>query len=66
MKIIAAILEHPVIEKILAHLRLQARAPPRVECFTSGEVPTLRPVTRLWGLANEVTSSKVGISYTPL
>ena len=28
-KIIAAILEQPVIEKILAHLGLQARAPPR-------------------------------------
>ena len=29
VKIIAAILEQPVIEKILAHLGLQARAPPR-------------------------------------
>ena len=29
LKIIAAILEQPVIEKILTHLRLQARAPPR-------------------------------------
>lgn len=29
LKIIAAILEAPVIEKILAHLGLQARAPPR-------------------------------------
>ena len=29
MKIIAAILEAPVIEKILTHLGLQARAPPR-------------------------------------
>ena len=29
LKIIAAILERPVIEKILTHLRLQARAPPR-------------------------------------
>ena len=29
LKIIAAILEQPVIEKILAHLGLQARAPPR-------------------------------------
>ena len=28
-KIIAAILEQPVIEKILTHLGLQARAPPR-------------------------------------
>ncbi len=28
-KIIAAILEQPVIEKILTHLALQARAPPR-------------------------------------
>ena len=26
---VAAILEQPVIEKILAHLGLQARAPPR-------------------------------------
>ena len=30
MKIIAAILEQPVIEKILTHLGLQARALPRV------------------------------------
>ena len=29
MKIVAAILEQPVIEKILTHLGLQARAPPR-------------------------------------
>ena len=29
LKIIAAILEAPVIEKILTHLGLQARAPPR-------------------------------------
>jgi hypothetical protein len=29
LKIIAAILEQPVIEKILEHLGLQARAPPR-------------------------------------
>lgn len=29
LKIIAAILEAPVIEKILTHLRLQARALPR-------------------------------------
>ena len=29
LKIMAAILEQPVIEKILTHLRLQARAPPR-------------------------------------
>ena len=29
LKIIAAILEQPVIEKILTHLELQARAPPR-------------------------------------
>ena len=29
LKIIAAILEPPVIEKILTHLGLQARAPPR-------------------------------------
>jgi len=28
-KIIAAILEQPAIEKILTHLELQARAPPR-------------------------------------
>jgi len=28
LKIIAAILERPVIEKILTHLGLQARAPP--------------------------------------
>jgi hypothetical protein len=31
MKIIAAILEQPVIEKILTHLGLQARAPPRAQ-----------------------------------
>ena len=30
LKIIAAILEQPVIEKILTHLGLPARAPPRV------------------------------------
>ena len=30
LKIIAAILEQPVIERILTHLGLQARAPPRV------------------------------------
>ena len=30
LKIISAILEQPVIEKILRHLRLQARAPPRL------------------------------------
>ena len=29
LKIIAAILEAPVVEKILMHLGLQARAPPR-------------------------------------
>lgn len=29
LKIIAAILKQPVIEKILTHLGLQARAPPR-------------------------------------
>ena len=29
LKTIAVILEQPVIEKILEHLRLQARAPPR-------------------------------------
>jgi len=29
LKIIAAILEAPVIERILTHLGLQARAPPR-------------------------------------
>ena len=29
LKIITAILEQPVIEKILMHLGLQARAPPR-------------------------------------
>jgi hypothetical protein len=29
LKTIAAILEQPVIEKILTHLGLQARAPPR-------------------------------------
>jgi hypothetical protein len=29
LKIIAAILETPVIERILTHLGLQARAPPR-------------------------------------
>ena len=33
LKIIAAILEQPVIEKILTHLGLQARAPPaRLRC----------------------------------
>ena len=29
LKIIAAILEQPVIERMLTHLGLQARAPPR-------------------------------------
>jgi hypothetical protein len=29
LKIIAAVLEQPVIQKILTHLGLQARAPPR-------------------------------------
>ena len=29
LKVIAAILEQPVIEKILTHLGMQARAPPR-------------------------------------
>jgi hypothetical protein len=29
LKIIAAVLEQPVIEKILTHLGLKARAPPR-------------------------------------
>jgi len=29
LKIIAAIMEQPVIEKIFTHLSLQARAPPR-------------------------------------
>ena len=31
LTIIAAILEQPVIEKILTHLGLQARAPPRAQ-----------------------------------
>jgi len=31
LKIIAAILEQPVTEKILTHLGLQARAPPRAQ-----------------------------------
>ena len=31
LKIIAAILEAPVIEKILTHLGLQAHAPPRAQ-----------------------------------
>ena len=30
LKIIAAILEAPIVERILTHLELQARAPPRV------------------------------------
>jgi hypothetical protein len=29
LKIVAAVLERPVIEKILTHLGLQARTPPR-------------------------------------
>jgi hypothetical protein len=36
LKIIAAILEQPVIEKILTHLGLHARAPPRAP--TRGQV----------------------------
>jgi len=37
LKIIAAILEQPVIEKILTHLGRQARAPPRAPA--RGPVP---------------------------
>ena len=37
LKIIAAILEQPVIEKILTHLGLRARAPPRSPA--RGQVP---------------------------
>jgi len=40
LKIIAAILDAPVIEKILTHLGLQARAPPRSP--TRGQVPPTR------------------------
>lgn len=35
LKIIAAILDQPVIEKILTHLGLQARAPPRAPAHGS-------------------------------
>ena len=35
LKIIAAILERPVIEKILTHLGLPARAPPRAPAHAS-------------------------------
>ena len=35
LKIIAAIPEQPVIEKILTHLGLQARAPPRAPAHGS-------------------------------
>ncbi len=37
LKIIAAILEAPVIEKILTHLGLEARAPPRASA--RGQMP---------------------------
>jgi hypothetical protein len=36
LKIIAAILEQPVIEKILTHLGLQAGAPPRAPARGQG------------------------------
>jgi len=35
LKIIAAIMEQPVIEKILTHLGLQAQAPPRARARRS-------------------------------
>ena len=41
LKIIAAILEQPVIEKILTHLGLQARAPPRAPA--GGQALAKRP-----------------------
>jgi hypothetical protein len=39
LKIIAAILEQPVIEKILTHLGLQARAPPRAAACGQARQP---------------------------
>ncbi len=42
LKIIAAILEQPVIEKILTHLGLQARAPPRAPARSQALQATLR------------------------
>ena len=41
LKIIAAILEQPVIEKILTHLGLQARAPPRARGWMTGSFAAL-------------------------
>ena len=48
-KIIAAILEAPVIAKILTHLGLQARAPPRVPARVQALQAALRRgMTRKW------------------
>ncbi len=44
LKIIAAILEQPVIEKILTHLGLQARAPPRAPVRGQGAAGGLNAV----------------------
>jgi len=43
LKIIAAIPEQPVIEKVLTHLDLQARAPPRSmqACLSTGANPSI-------------------------
>jgi len=44
LKIVAAIMEQPVIEKILTHLGLQARAPPRAPARRSQlQASGLRP-----------------------
>ena len=37
LKVIAAVLEAPVIERILTHLRLQARAPPLARAAVRGQ-----------------------------
>ncbi len=46
LEIIAAILEPPVIEKILKHLGLQARAPPRAPARRQALQGGLRPPNR--------------------
>ena len=41
LKVIAAVLEAPVIERTLTHLRLQARAPPRARAAVRGQMERL-------------------------
>jgi len=44
----AAIMEQPVIEKILTHLGLQARAPPRAPACLSQMRAARDPPARFW------------------